>query len=153
MVTVLIRVEEKGPTPGVMRREQNAVSKAAWQNVGWYWGEALREKHFTEAGASEYGYRDRTEEYEGAKERAWGHRDPLVWTGESKEESENYRVRSTKDGATVALSMPALNFSNRGHEMKSISDQEARELATVWAGGFDDRLERLKNAKNKTTVK
>ena len=102
----LIEIREFGATPGLMKREWNAVVKTSWGELGTYWHSRLREKHFTTAGAKEYKYTPRKGEpgsgwqgnfwgsYTGRKIRAFGHRRPLEHSGESKALTRVRDVRS-----------------------------------------------------------
>ena len=151
-MAVHIKIENRGPVPGVMRREQNALSKDAWDGAGYHWGEEFREKHFTEAGAAEYGYRRRTAKYEKRKERLYGHRRPLVYTGESEQRSGAYTVRTQRNGVTVSMSVPAINFSKRGDELKAVSQPEARTIGAVWKEGYDRKLTDLQSERSTEQV-
>lgn len=143
-----IQVEKRGPTPDVMAKQHNAISKQSWDGLGYVWGEEFRPKHFTEAGASEYGYRPRTAEYEKKKQRMFGHKNPLEYTGETKRKTEHYRVSATADGATVTMRAGHLNFTRRANELRTISSGEARSLAKSWSETYEHGLSDLKAGSN-----
>lgn len=151
-MAVHIKIENRGPVPGVMKREHNAMSADAWEDAGEHWGDEFREKHFTEAGAAEYGYRDRTKGYEDRKQSKYGHRRPLVYTGESEQSSAAFRVYTTRYGAKITMNMPRVNWSKRGHEIAIVSQAEADVIAKVWGKGYDRKLAELQSERSTEQV-
>jgi hypothetical protein len=156
-----------GPTPDMARREFNKISRGAWGDAGVYWHQMLRPKHFTHAGATEYGYAKRAgvgltgkafrASYTGRKLRKYGHTYPLVLTGESKVRTATLgRVYATRDSARVTMNAPALNFWHRkmtpgldmAAEMTTISDPERGELIGVLDEGFEGRLRSFEGRKD-----
>lgn len=141
MITV-IDIKEFGATPGMMKRELNNILKACWQHIGTYWHQHFRAKHFTRAGASEYGYAPRSYRYERYKRRKRGHTNPLEWSGVSKIRTMGLDVRATFRGCKVVLHAPVLNFkrpnmrADMRKEMTVISDREKRELVNQFGYEF-----------------
>lgn len=130
------------------KRTLNAhVLKPAYHDIGVYWHTHYRKKHFTHAGASEYGYTPRKGDrgsgrrfkgsYTAKKIRKWGHSKPLIWTGESERLTRIRDVRATSKGCRVVLKANKLNFRSRHteirmrEEMTRISRREARELTKI----------------------
>lgn len=146
----LIKIERKGPTPGVARKRHNRIAKVVWADVAIVWGEVMRPKHFTEAAVSEYRYRKLSKQYEDRKQRYFGHRRPMVYTGETEQRTANYQVRSTSKGATVSMNAPALNYSRRAHQLKKITKPEANTLANEYAGGYGAELKRTSESTTET---
>jgi hypothetical protein len=157
-------IETTGAVPGLLARQLGRVKAAAFAAIGKYWHENFRRKHFTEAGAAEYGYTPRRGEqaglggkfwqtYTGRKLRKHGHKMPLVWTGRSKMATEVQDVRSTRNGARVVLHAPALNFRNKHSnvnmrlEMTTISEAEARTLGEVFKESFEREVEKACDAR------
>lgn len=119
-------ITERGATPRVMLREQNRIAREVSLDVGAFWHDNFLEKHFTQAGAVEYGYaprdgdRQRPNEkgfrrsYQGRKLRFKGHTKPLVFSGRSRERLRwpRLRVTATRGIATlrILLDAPAFNF-------------------------------------------
>lgn len=148
MYTVALKTE--GPTPRLLKRVLNDCHRDAAANMGSFWHERFREKHFTNAASSEYGYHPRQGErgrpskkfsssYTGRKLREKGHTRPLVYTGESERRTRQLDVRATaKRGEArvrVVLHAPALNFRYAGSpidmrdEVTTVSQREADAIA------------------------
>jgi len=124
----------------------NSLMRSCWYNLGTMWVREFRPKHFTEAGAREYGYAPRVGErgrmsrkafgktYTGYKLRKFGHVNPLEYTGESEERTKaaNIIAVATKErgGVTIKMNAPALNFRRKGspidmrREMTELSENE-----------------------------
>lgn len=131
------------------KRHYNAALKYGWEQTGIYWHEHFREKHFTTAGAAEYGYAPRQGErgragskgfarsYTGRKLKKYGHTRPLELTGESRTLSRTRRVYATRNGARVTMRVPGLNRRSKGtdirmpEELKTISRAESSKLSQV----------------------
>lgn len=161
---ILITVIEQGATPGVLKKHWNTLVKACWEALGSHWHARMREKHFTHAGATEYGYDKRQGErgsqsglgfrssYTGRKLRRFGHTLPLVWSGASRTLSQIRNVRTTRDGVKVVMNTPTLNFrkgklgkgKTMREEMTTVSAREEVELAGVWDRSFQMRIEGTK---------
>jgi hypothetical protein len=118
------------------RRVMGELKKAAHAEVGERWGERMRPKHFTHAGAREYGYEPRTASYRGRKRKAKGHMRPLVWSGTLESETEGFTTLPSTRGAKVRVPGRALNLTNIPNsrinireEMSTVSRRERGELA------------------------
>ena len=137
------------------KRDFNNAVKGTHKDLGRYWHGALRPKHFTAAGAREYGYAPREGEkskpgprgfgssYTGKKLKKWGHTKPLVWSGESKRRTQKLNLRPTSKRITIKMNAPALNFQagkrtdlNMRRELETISDRET-------VGGISRMYQRL----------
>jgi hypothetical protein len=160
-----IQIEYSGGVPGgraVPAKEFHAYRREAWLAVGNYWHDHFRAKHFTKAGAREYGYQQRSGEglsgkafwksYTGRKQKYRGHSDPLVYSGRSRERSQQRTLRAVSRGPRsylqIRINAPALNFRRtvKGKltpdmvsEMQTISKAEKTELVKV----HDDTMHRL----------
>jgi hypothetical protein len=124
----------------------NSLMRSCWYNIGTMWVREFRPKHFTEAGAHEYGYAPRVGEsgrmsrkafdktYTGYKLRHYGHVDPLKYSGKSETATKAATINAiaTKDrsGVTIKMNAPALNFRRKGspinmrREMTELSENE-----------------------------
>jgi hypothetical protein len=150
MVIGTITMVERGATPGLSAKWHNEAAKEGWQHTARYWHVTLRDKHFTEAGAREYGYTKRKGEgmvrgskaykrsYTGRKEARFGHTRPLEFSGKSRRLTGTARISGTAKGATVRMNAPALNFKHpksqivMRDELTRISQPETSELSNVF---------------------
>lgn len=147
-----ITIKHKGAVPGTARfkQELNRIKKIAWTQLGVFWHKELRGKHFTQAGAREYGYGRRSRKYTARKEKAKGHTDPLVYSGLSRQLSRLRDVRAlTKGrGVRVHVRVPALNFRSpksdirMADEMTTISERESVQLVRLFNRWIERRLSR-----------
>jgi hypothetical protein len=147
------------------KRAFNNAVKGAHEDMGRFWHGAIRPKHFTSAGAREYGYAPRDGErdhvgvrgfarsYTGIKLRRRGHTRPLVWSGDSMRQSGRLDVRATNKRVRVVMNVPTLNFSPKGRpdmnmraELTEISDSDFAKMVRVFQRSLDRRLARAKNA-------
>ena len=128
--------------------------RAGFTAIGHYWHRALRPKHFTHRGATEYNYEPRVGErwnlgskgfrasYTGRKLRRFGHTRPLVYTGQSERDSKIARIVATSKRVRVIMTLPRLNWRHpsRGktmrEELTTISKGEERLLLRL----FRDRV-------------
>ena len=143
-------MRERGFSPKVALRKLKEINKTAALVVGNYWHDHFRAKHFTPAGAREYGYQPRNVGYMIKKAKKWGHRNPLEWSGESKSQSRVKDIRATSTSARarvrVVMHMPKLNFIPRGgsinmnDDMTRVSQAEVAKLAEVAADSIDAQL-------------
>lgn len=124
MVILKWKMELRGPL--FDKRAMDAALTKAWQKVGEFWHNELLPKHFTNAGATEYGYAPRTQKYLDLKKQGYkfrrdrlnrktgeleihsGRRSgvdaPLVWTGDSRHAAKQTRdVKATPHGCTITL--------------------------------------------------
>lgn len=169
---ISITVRKRGMTPKVAKRRLNDMHRAAMHEQGVYWRDHFRAKHFTQAGATEYGYTPRqgdrgrpgrhgfNRSYQGRKLRTKGHTRPLVFTGESEEATRNPRIEATakRGGARVSVKMRAykLNFRYAGSpidmraELETVSAKETREMAGVLR---EDLAQRYRAVNDQTTEK
>lgn len=119
------KLEISGPLAAAIdKRTFGAVLKAGHADMALFWHAKKLAKHFTEAGAAEYGYRPRSLKYLRRKRRKLGHVDPNVWSGDTKRNvlaRSGARVSSTSKSATITL--------RRGRGFKHA--RLAKELATV----------------------
>lgn len=121
---ILVKLRKNGATPGVLRKEFNAMIKAAFKSAGELWVEDYRPRHFQARAFTDYpsvyirrkgqrlarGSRAYKSSYTGRKERTKGHTLPLVYSGDSEERTEQARVVASSKGVRVRMNSPALNF-------------------------------------------
>jgi hypothetical protein len=160
----VITITERGATPRILKSELNRVTRACLEQVANYWHRHFRAKHFTAAGAREYGYAKRRGEelgqgskafwhsYTGRKLRKYGHKRPLVLSGVSEALTLMRDVRVTGKRARVVLHAPALNFRNpysqinMREEMMRVSEAEARTLTGRAGEVFEALVGRAQDA-------
>lgn len=149
------------------------IVKAAWFKAGCFWHSELREKHFTHAGAREYGYLPRAGEtgntrkkfwasYTGRKQRIMGHTLPLVWSGESMNLTKIRKIRTkaegflTYSGCEVILPSPGFNrrnphsHINMREEVTAISQRDASTVVRGFEGEVNRRLNAIRGRKTVT---
>jgi hypothetical protein len=130
-----ITVQYQGRVPGSLnltQRDFNEIIRLAWIRVGKYWIAHFRKRHFTREAYRLYAYSPRKGEpgnehpkgfwasYSGRKATpppgGQGHRNPLMWTGDSRERTKQARVHatatSTKSYCRVVLNAPTFNLRN-----------------------------------------
>jgi len=154
-----IRITYTGPVPCEYRghltqREFNRIVRDAWQPVGAYWHDHLHDKHFSQAGAREYGYQPRKGEtgnpdpygfwasYSGEKQKRLGHHNPNVLSGELQMFSQVYRVvaTATSKGSEARIVLPRAQKANllgryskvnMRAELTTVSAQEAPAVVEI----------------------
>jgi hypothetical protein len=151
-MSIEVKITEQGPTPRLMMRQKNQVHRLAAMDLAVFWHDNFARKHFTQAGATEYGYAPRkgqpgnphpkgfTKSYTGRKLKTQGHTRPLVYSGDSYlrvlASRNNVTATATKGAATakLRLSAPTLNFRNPRSridmraELTTVSPSEANTL-------------------------
>lgn len=80
---------------------------AALTKLGQRWHRGTLRKHFTPAGAREYGYQRRTRKYRKAKLKKLGHNRPLVYTGQlMRALTGSYVITTTKRAMRLRMKPP-----------------------------------------------
>jgi hypothetical protein len=152
-------VKETGYSPKLALRKLKEMNLATVHAMGDYWHEHFREKHFTQAGAREYGYAPRNVGYMIKKAKKWGHRNPLVWSGVSRALSKIKHLvpsgTSQSARVRVVLHTPALNLIPKGGrinlraEMEKVSPAEGAVIAQV---GADEKNRQYSLLNDSTTT-
>jgi len=163
------KIKYIGPVPGVTltQREMLAIIRDAWHDVGVHWHRAQRPKHFTRAGAREYGYLPRKGEpgnphpkgfwssYMGRKQRLMRHQRPLEFSGELKNLSRVRRIltSATSNKSRLRIQMPAARKANFRHprsrinmraELTTVSPREATEDVRLFTRKIDTTFGRFR---------
>lgn len=166
------KITETGPTPKLLRREANEIHRQTALEMGDHWFHNFRAKHFTTAGASEYGYTPRQGErgnaglkgfrrsYTGRKLRLKGHTRPLVYSGQSENltKIKDVRATATKEEAKgrVVIHAPTFNRKGKGSrcdmraEIQTISAPETVILAQVAGSGIARRYKAIRDSQTTT---
>lgn len=144
-----IVIVKRGPTPKLAARELNNVNRETVRLMGEYWHQKYFPKHFTHAGATEYGYQERNAHYEMRKLKKYGHTYPLVFSGQGRQDASHPRIVATaKRGEArvqVIMNAPVFNLRsspsapNMRRELITISQAEADSIARE-AGFFQQYL-------------
>jgi len=156
----------RGATPKMAARERNAIQKDAFIETLTYWHTHHRQKHFTNAGAVEYGYLPRSGDrgsrrkfvgsYTQRKLLKFGHTRPLEFSGASRALSANRNVKATSKTARCIISAPALNFRNpkspirMREEMTRVSPAERIELVNHFEEYMLERFNKITASETKT---
>jgi len=161
VVISAIVVKERGPTPGLMKREFNRLSKAAWIFAGKQFHANFTSKRFTPEHAVKARYAKRkgqgmprgsrqfARSYYGRKLRSdkgggRGQADPLVFTGQSKRAARFPSVNSTKSRVRIRYKTPTFNRRHprsrvrMSEEFRRVLPEEKRQIA-AW---YDEELDR-----------
>lgn len=164
---VSVNITYAGAVGRILRREWNGILKNAWAAVGRYWHTMYRPKHFTHAGATEYGYEKRKSRYERRKLRRYGHTYPLVFSGMSRNLARLQDVRpyatggnspTGKSGVRIVLHSPGLNRRpktgtiNMRDEMTRVSRREMRELLSICSHRVQNGLDGLRGVREKVAI-
>ena len=162
MPDIRIKVKYTGAIPGVTmsQRDWNEIQRGVWHAVGRYWHVHFRPKHFTRAGAMEYGYQPRSAGYMRRKAKAKHHQDPLVYTGESRRRTRTARIvpfaTANRVGVRVRMSAPSLNYRRNDRapdlreEMTTISEGEGVVLARLHRRGTEAGLRQFRQRRTVT---
>jgi len=169
---VKLKMVYTGAVPGLAVREVNTIKRRAFFGGGVQWHKQFRPKHFTRAGASEYGYAPRSGErgntprggfrrsYTGRKLKQFGHTRPLEFSGEAKALTRMRDVRATatrkRSRVRVVLHANKLNWRNpdseinMADELRRISAAERTQLIRTIARGTISGLKRVQRRETKT---
>ena len=125
------------------------VIEKAFLAVGLYWGRNFLAKHFTRAGAREYGYEPRKGEgarpggkrfarVAGPAEKRAGEILPLVYSGDLRDDARRYRVTAvaTRKDIRVRVKFPGAKGLNRldrkyRGDIRRVSDAELGVLVDL----------------------
>lgn len=163
-----IIIKDTGATPRGMRRHARRITKEALAKTAAYHHRQFMHKHFTKAGAAEYGYSPRKGEqsgigskaffrsYTGRKQRMKGHTLPLVWSGESRELAKIRDIRSTSNKARIVQHARGLNRRHPNSqvrmqdEIRAISDAEVQSDIQQFDRHYRRGIQQLRGRVNKT---
>ena len=144
-----IDITLKGAVTAWGRRAVNDVMRRAFEKAGIYWGQKFLPKHFTMAGAREYGYAPRKGErarpgtkqfsrYAGPEEKRRGKIIPLVYAGNMEDTIRTYNVRAaaTSKDVYVKVTVPGARGMNRlpanmRGDLRRVSDAEWAAITKV----------------------
>jgi len=131
-----ITVAEQGPTPRKMRKAYSTAARKTWRETGKFHHKEHIPERFTEEGARELNFRDRTPKYNAKK----GHKLPNVWSGTSRDKAKKYRSTDSKTGVKMRYNVPALNFGSGKVELRKSNQKEAESISKFYASNYEQQL-------------
>ena len=141
-----VKIEYKGHSPKMPRRDQNAILRDSYEDLGGQFREKNLPRRFTVAGGRMLGYAKRSPRHEKNKRRLFGHNLPMVHTGDSRRRalSSLTRIvaRATKGEGKLELrlNVPTLNFRRaKGPNLR----EEIERIATREIGPLERHLENV----------
>lgn len=151
-----IVIHQSGATPEHTKKAVAGAMASALEDGAIHYHANFMPKHFTIAGAREYGYsprkgaglsgRDFWRSYEGKKKRQKGHQRPLVWSGASEQLARIRDIRTTRRRARIVQHARGLNRRNpnsainTGKEIRTVSRTEAVVINSVVGRSLVSRL-------------
>jgi hypothetical protein len=158
------RIRYSGPIAAIRNRRtwNREIEEPSWRDPGILWVQSFRPKHFTVAGAAEYGYAPRKGEesglsrkqfwnsYTGRKIRYRKHRRPLVWSGEMERQSRRAEIRTTSKGVRIIMRVRKANWRHpnsrvrMADELRRVSVQEGRAMVKEKEKGLVRQLRQCK---------
>lgn len=140
------KFEHKGTTIAIAQRELNNTVRKSLTETGEKYHDDLLPLRFTKQGARRLGYRPRSAKYTAKKLRKFGHDNPFVYSGISKQEA--LRVQRIKAKATskrtevrVAIAARAINFLRKYRdEITRLASREVTQLTNFNAQRFELNL-------------
>lgn len=152
---IKVNVTESGAL-AVKQRDANIALKKEYEAAIRTWHRKHRPKHFEAIAFRRYRYTPRSRKYEKWKKKKYGHRLPLVRSGESRLLSQVVtRVSSTPRSAAITMPVRVFNFKPRGsrinmrEEFQTFADVEINEYETQMTAGLDRRIRKFKQQKRK----
>ena len=133
--------------PFITKRQLNNVIKRMFHEVGIYWHDNFRTRHFSQRAWSLYNYTPRAPSYWWRKPKKL----PLVFTGQSLQQSENAVIRSTFKAVHVAMPTRKLNYKSPGqkvnmaHELRQIAPSEHKKLERVMGSALRKHFRSQRN--------
>ena len=151
-----IKIKERGAVPRKLRKVYTRGSKVAWFEAGKHFHADMRDERFTEEHARKARYVKRSDKYTRYKEKKFGHRNPLEFSGQTRRLVRTSRISSTSKGSKVRYpGARKFNFRNPNSpihmqkEFRRLTADEKRRLAKE----YDEVLNREMNADNTTTTR
>jgi len=159
-----IKIRERGPTPGLMKRGFNKLKQKCYYCAMTFWHRELLGKHFTSAGATEYGYTPRKRQWRGSFKASYigrklkekGHTKPLVFSGESMALTRMRDVRATSKRGVCVIRAPGFNRRNphsqvnMREEITRVSTSDASRMVRTYERKMDAELRAYRATKTTT---
>ena len=138
-----------GKAPRGLMRAYRAEQQAAVKSALQYWHASILPKHFTTAGAREYGYEKRAKKYQQKKARSKHHQKPLVFSGHLLERMrERAQIRLRKANGSIKYTRTGISRMqdkavDRIAELTTVSQQDMNDLNDVMKREFVRGVRRL----------
>jgi len=160
MTVVGAVIKYRGAKPSLPAKQFTPIKKDGFDHIARMWFLDYRPKHFTRAGAREYGYAPRVGEllpraskafrrsYYGRKLKKLGHADPLVFSGASKRATAAATIVAFGTGSRIKMPAGNLRWRNKHSkidmmdEMRRVSASEVQALTEA----LDKRIQGGLNA-------
>lgn len=155
-MTTKIRFAYTGFTPMVAQRLLNNATRKGYQKLGDHFFDTNLPRRFTYAGGKSLGYKARTDSYNRRKKKKYGHVDPMVFSGVSRDRVLSAMTKinaiATKNRSHVSLTLnaPALNFRRSSNspnlraEITRVSTREIPPLERVLQRDLETEFSNLK---------
>lgn len=145
-MTYSTTVTYTGHIPKMPQRKLNTILRESYKDVGQVFFDKNLPRRFTVYGSRLLSYSKRSPSYTRRKERLFGHKLPLVYSGRTRERAlsasfTKIRAKSTKGQGSVVLTVnaPALNFK---HPNGPNTRKEFERVSTVEIGPLERVLEK-----------
>lgn len=138
-------------SPRAVQKAMRAASKDMGGQTIEKWHAKYVGLHFKAGAFARYGYANRTKAYQDRKQRTHGHRNPLVWSGESRRMvMREVRISATSKTATGKLRTPPHFKYRRGHadkdkELRAVTQGELAWLTDFYKRGVIRGMERARD--------
>ena len=154
MIQISANVAYEGVTPDIAAKEFNTVKRAAYLELGEDFHANNLPRRFTWSGGRMLGFTPRSAKYEKRKRKKYGHADPNVATGTSRDQATKIRdLRATATSKTtrlrIVLHARALNFKHPksqvhpADEVRRIAEREVPPMVRKLAGFIDRQFSQL----------
>lgn len=141
---------------GLKKEDLNRSMRHGLSTVGTRWCTKFQPKHYTRAGAAEYGYLPLNPRYQARKVKLArmgvipGGALPFVYSGEMRQQAlygpPNFKATANSRGASLRIRLPRkANYlgASRLEELRRVSPREKAELEQLLVGTLEFNLRRL----------
>jgi uncharacterized membrane protein len=143
-----IKVEHRASGWGLDAKTFRQFAKASWDACGEFWHEKILPGHFEVSASRKYHYKRRNKKYEQKKERKWGHRKPLVWSGKMEATlTRSAQISATSKGVRVKLPNVKYIYAydagepNKAEEVIRMSYRDQRRIANVFGEAMQKEID------------
>ena len=143
------------PVGRSLRKRYREASHPAWEETGQQFHLQMRPKRFTETHAKEAKYKRRAAKYTNRKQRKFGHRNPLEYTGTTKALVRTARIKARggtgqhgSRGGVQVIYRGGRQFNRKNphsdidmvDEFTRLTEREALLLGIAWETRFQARF-------------
>jgi hypothetical protein len=156
-------VSYSGITPDIAAKELNTIKRQAYLQLAEHFWRVNVPRRFTWSGGRMLGYAPRSPKYERAKFKKYGHNDPLVASGRSRDIATSIMdisatATAKTTNAKIKLHARALNFKNPNsqihpaEEVRRIAEKEVPPLVRKLEGYLQQEFKQFESHKSKERV-